>query len=129
MKNFGFETSQLLSKLYYGLIFILAWVTGRRTNSSVQCAIVWMTLIALGALASPFAVSHMLCSSIFMWLLLSAQVYNKVSMMLYLLLGIILLGMPNIPTTFGTTLSILHQLILLGSLIFIALKQWKPETE
>jgi len=123
--NVGWELARQVSNLYSVLLVVLAIVVGRRLGSGRGYDLrVWLALLTLGALRSPFAPPHVLVGLIWLLVLLSAELESRWQVAGFATLWILFnVFAPMESVLPAILLSLLRQTLLFGGLTWLALRK------
>ena len=122
----GWDLARTLGNLYSVLLLVLAFVVGRRLGAVNRGheLLVWLALLTLGSLRSPFAPPHVLVGLIWILVILSAQVRSRWQVggivVVWLLFNFFVPMEAVAPTI---ALSLVRQTVLLAGLFWLVLRR------
>jgi hypothetical protein len=122
----GWDLARTLGNVFSVVLIILAVVVGRRLGSTNRSheLLVWLTLLTLGGLRSPFAPPHALIGFLWILVILSAELRSRwqVAGFVVLWIGFNVFA-PMEAVVPAIALSLLRQTILLAGLFWLALRK------
>ena len=122
----GWELARTLGNLYSVILIILAIVVGRRLGSENRSheLLLWLALLTLGALRSPFAPPHALVGFLWALVILSAELRSRWQVAGFVVLWILFnVFAPMESVLPAVLLSLLRQTLLLAALLWLALRK------
>lgn len=126
-EGWGWEQARLFGTLYTVLVFALALLAGRNTGSPQHRLTVWMALVMLGSLRSPYAAPFVLVAVVLHLLFLTAEVRSwRGALALVACYSTFVLAIPLPDPKLDVALSLARTLALYAFLVWSVLRKEQP---
>lgn len=130
VEGWGWAQARIIGDVYTVLLFGLAMLAGRTKGSAQHRATVWMAIVMLASLRSPYAAPFVLSTMSLVFLLLVAEVRSRWSVVAFV--AVVLAIVSPTPSGFpelGIVLSLVRMAVLYGFCGWLVLRNEMPVSQ
>lgn len=129
-EGWGWPEARLFGNLYSVLLLVLAVMAARNQGSPRHRLCVWMAMVVLASLRSPYAAPFVLCGLVLLGLPLVAEVRSRTSLVVFLAIAsTFTLQTPPSAPSLDIALSMVRLLVVYVVLVWVVLRKERGAVE
>lgn len=127
LAGWGWDQTRTLSRLYTVALLSLSVLAGRNKGGPPHRLAVWLSLVMLGSLQSPYAATYMLLTVTLLFLVLAAEVRSTWGVAAFVATWVFFsIFPPGIPIKVAIAVSLVRMAALYAFLVWMVLRRERP---
>jgi alpha-1,2-mannosyltransferase len=123
-EGWGWAEARMIGTIYTALLFVLAVLAARNAGSPQHRLIVWMAIVLLASMRSPYAAPFVLSTMSIVFLVLVAEVRSRWSLAAFVtIVLVIMIPTPSLDPQVAIALSLVRMAVLYTLCIWLVLRK------